>query len=709
MLIRKVKLQNFKKFREQLEVDFSPGVNVVKGPLNESGKSTLLEGMLTAIFEDPTSNKKGLEKLWTWGAGSKGKISIELESGGVQYLLEKDFNKKTLCLADGKDRWDTKRQVSEKLHQLLGTDSRDIFLSTSCIKQDELRDIESGKEELSRNLEKIVTGSPGGVTATDIVRRLDEEISWLKKGLEKPTKEPGPIARVQEQIEKQEQRLNEIREKVEEIERLKRELPDVERQLSQVIEELNMCQTLLDKNKELRDIEREIARLKKDFDSINKLDSDIRSLEGEIKRLRRELQGIPGFDSGERITEIKKGLEELDMKRRDKSGDLAKIRQELSSKEEYLRKRGLVLVMASKGMLIAGAIVTVLGFAAMLINSAAAAAGGIGIILVIVSLWARSYIATSITEKRGLEKRIEQMENALDNLKQEEVQTLLRIQCNSREEFDHKYRYFEQLTQDLKDCQTKRDAMLGGQTAEQIEEQKNKLAGELAVAEKRLTPELENTRLSAEDFVKYERRKRESEEAQERLKSKKLELELKIKTAPYDAEELSQTEEKLQDMREELEQWKRKLAIYELAKKFILQARNETLTAIHDELKTKVENNLSTFTDGRYKEVELKQANLLGFTIYSREKGALVEPEELSGGTIDQFYLACRLALAQVIYRDKQPPLILDDPLYNFDNIRLQRALNSLKEIGKNQQVIIFTLGDTYDTIADRMIELPQG
>lgn len=708
MLIRKVKLQNFKKFREQLEVDFSPGVNVVKGPLNESGKSTLLEGMLTALFEDSTSSKKGLEKLWTWGAGSKSKVSVELESGGVQYLLEKDFNKKTLCLTDGKDKWDTKRQVSEKLHLLLGTDSRDIFLSTSCIRQDELRDIESGKDELSRNLEKIVTGSSGGLTAADIVRRLEEEISWLKRGLEKPAKEPGPIARTQEQIEKQEQKLNEIREKVEEIERLKRGLPDVERQLSQVTEELNMCQTLLDKNREIRDIEKEIVRLKKDFASINKLDSDLKSLESDIKRLRRELQSIPGFDSRERITEIKKALEEIDVERRNISGDLANARQKLVNKEEYFRKRRLVSAMASKGMLITAAIVTVLGFAATLIYSAAAVAGGIGVILLIVSLWAKSYITAPLTEKRDLEERIGQMEKALNNHNEEEIQTLLKIQCNSREEFDHKYRYFEQITQDLEVCQTKRDTLLGAQTTEQIEEQKNKLAGDLAVAEKKLTPELENARLSAEDFVKYQRRKEECDEAQKRLERKKLELELKIKNTPYDTEELSQTEEKLQALREELERWKRKLATYELARRFILQARSETLAAIHDELKIKVENNLSTFTDGRYKEVRLKQENLLAFSIYSGEKGALVEPEELSGGTIDQFYLACRLALAQIIYRDKQPPLIFDDPFYNFDSVRLSRALNSLKQISKNQQVIIFTLGDTYDIIADRVIELPQ-
>jgi uncharacterized protein YhaN len=78
----------------------------------------------------------------------------------------------------------------------------------------------------------------------------------------------------------------------------------------------------------------------------------------------------------------------------------------------------------------------------------------------------------------------------------------------------------------------------------------------------------------------------------------------------------------------------------------------------------------------------------------------------LSGGAIDEFYLAFRLALAGLLFGDKRPPLILDDPFVNFDSIRLTATLNFLKTLASDYQVIIFTLTDLYDKVADKIILL---
>jgi uncharacterized protein YhaN len=96
----------------------------------------------------------------------------------------------------------------------------------------------------------------------------------------------------------------------------------------------------------------------------------------------------------------------------------------------------------------------------------------------------------------------------------------------------------------------------------------------------------------------------------------------------------------------------------------------------------------------------------MDFGIYSEEKDDWVRPDELSGGVIDEFYLACRLALVRVIYGKTQPPLILDDPFTNFDEPRLAGTLEFLSKLSKEHQVIIFTLGKAYDSVADRVIEL---
>jgi len=59
-----------------------------------------------------------------------------------------------------------------------------------------------------------------------------------------------------------------------------------------------------------------------------------------------------------------------------------------------------------------------------------------------------------------------------------------------------------------------------------------------------------------------------------------------------------------------------------------------------------------------------------------------------------------------LIFQDKKPPLLLDDPFVNFDSIRLANTLSFLKTLASDYQIIIFTLSDLYDKVADNIILL---
>jgi uncharacterized protein YhaN len=124
-------------------------------------------------------------------------------------------------------------------------------------------------------------------------------------------------------------------------------------------------------------------------------------------------------------------------------------------------------------------------------------------------------------------------------------------------------------------------------------------------------------------------------------------------------------------------------------------------------LESEVQRHFSTFTCGKYTRVKLSSGELQ-FQIYSNEKGDWVYPEKLSGGAIDQFYLACRIALVRLLYGDSRLPLILDDPFVNFDAERLHETLNYLKGLSRDYQIILLTLGDTYDEVADKVILLAE-
>ena len=72
--------------------------------------------------------------------------------------------------------------------------------------------------------------------------------------------------------------------------------------------------------------------------------------------------------------------------------------------------------------------------------------------------------------------------------------------------------------------------------------------------------------------------------------------------------------------------------------------------------------------------------------------GERLELKFWSSGLADQVYLALRLALAKVFsYQVESLPIILDDILVRFDENRQRSALELLAEIGKNQQIWLFT------------------
>ena len=70
-----------------------------------------------------------------------------------------------------------------------------------------------------------------------------------------------------------------------------------------------------------------------------------------------------------------------------------------------------------------------------------------------------------------------------------------------------------------------------------------------------------------------------------------------------------------------------------------------------------------------------------------------------SDGTVDQLYLALRLAVAEELTPDA--PIILDDALVRFDDKRMRAALEILREAADQKQVILFTCQSRERTVEE--------
>ena len=124
-----------------------------------------------------------------------------------------------------------------------------------------------------------------------------------------------------------------------------------------------------------------------------------------------------------------------------------------------------------------------------------------------------------------------------------------------------------------------------------------------------------------------------------------------------------------------------------IAQETLAAARVELQRRFAPRITKQAQKLLARMTDGRYHSVTMRDD-------FSLQAGAAQE-ETLhdalwrSDGTMDQLYLALRLAVAEEL--TPQAPLILDDVLVRFDDERMRSAVTILRELAENRQVILFT------------------
>jgi uncharacterized protein YhaN len=114
---------------------------------------------------------------------------------------------------------------------------------------------------------------------------------------------------------------------------------------------------------------------------------------------------------------------------------------------------------------------------------------------------------------------------------------------------------------------------------------------------------------------------------------------------------------------------------------------------------------IERITGGRYRRVKVDDRNL-DIEVFAPEKGDWVDVRRLSQGTLDLVFLAARLGLVRLVTGDRRPPLVFDDPFVTLDDDRARRALELLREIARDFQVIYLTTSDRYHAAADSVVEL---
>lgn len=119
MRLSRIRIEQFKKFRQPIEIkDLEPGLNLFTGP-NEAGKSTIVSAIRAAFFERHRS--ASVDDLRPWGDTSASPtVELEFSIGETPYRLVKSFLGKKRCqLQTGTQRLDS-AEAEDHLAELLG-------------------------------------------------------------------------------------------------------------------------------------------------------------------------------------------------------------------------------------------------------------------------------------------------------------------------------------------------------------------------------------------------------------------------------------------------------------------------------------------------------------------------------------------------------------------------------------------------------------
>jgi DNA repair exonuclease SbcCD ATPase subunit len=307
-------------------------------------------------------------------------------------------------------------------------------------------------------------------------------------------------------------------------------------------------------------------------------------------------------------------------------------------------------------------------------------------------------------------EQLAQVEDVLQALQRKLADVLRKTNLESAEELIEQAQAREAAQKELEQRRAKRDGALGGETAEELEERRRELSREWrSFLDELESPELQYARMSPEKYqelrTRVETLKKEGEvlaqtaaRAERRMAACRADWDL-VRALEGEVEALEERERLLQ---ERLETW-------HIAREAIAEASEEVLASATEFLKPRMGQLLGRLTGQRYEQVLLDSNMSPAIVVPQTAETVVLDggPAPLSVATREQVFFAARLALVDMLWPQGGPPLLLDDPLVNFDATRRAAAVEVIAEIAQTHQVILFTCGHEYDEVAERLIALP--
>lgn len=315
MQLKRVRLHPFAGVADRT-YDFVPGMNVVLGP-NEAGKSTMVNGILCALFESISYGKihwqKNLQRFVPRGGGDTFGVSLNCLVGGESYQITKSWGGECRCeltLPSGqviRNPDDIDRKIASLLQLKRGT-WQNILISHQSSISSTLKDFDTDGEEAS-DLAQILRSSAfetDGVSIEKLERAIGEQLKAASsrwdlaadrpengRGIENPWKQGvGTLLKAWYDHER-------LKSKLLEIETYERNLDAVNQQVSELIAERDELQLYVEEYgpivnalKERQGLDLKLDAAKKNEKRLREIQSKWPLHESEISRLENSLKAL---------------------------------------------------------------------------------------------------------------------------------------------------------------------------------------------------------------------------------------------------------------------------------------------------------------------------------------------------------------------------------------------------------------------------------
>ncbi len=152
-------------------------------------------------------------------------------------------------------------------------------------------------------------------------------------------------------------------------------------------------------------------------------------------------------------------------------------------------------------------------------------------------------------------------------------------------------------------------------------------------------------------------------------------------------EKLQDLKDKEQEYKSNILEYKKKVEIISKAKMYLDNAKNSYISNYKDTVVESLKNYLAVF-DEKLSQTVLMDTEL---TLSVLEGAEAKEVNYFSTGYKDVMWFCERLAIVDSIYKDEKPVLILDDAFSSMDDTMHKKALELLKSISEDTQIIYMT------------------